>query len=92
MDVWTGTFEEDESQRRPIDDHVQKLLTFAHTHEATLKAIAGEVHTSVSGVEPHQRPVNISLQPRERVLAKDLVITENPVFRKVRQPRKISCP
>lgn len=84
-DVWEGAFEDDVSQRRPLDDHVQILLNFVQEHESILKNIERTTKNSVSeSLESHYRPIRIVSDPTEKVYPQDLIVApNNELLRKV---------
>jgi WASH complex subunit 7 len=70
---WEGAFEDDLSQRRPHDDHVQKVLLFVQEHESILHAIDNTVKTSVAdAVNTNQVAIKVHVDHPERVFTQDL--------------------
>ena len=86
-------FENDQFyHKKPADQHIQDLLHFVQTHESTLAAI----HTSSREVladapETHYRHIKVALEPKERVLPSDLIITENEDLRKILTVLLFNC-
>ena len=78
-------FENDQFyHKKPADQHVQELLQFVQTHESVL----AEIHTSTrealaDAPETHYRPIKVALEPKERVLPSDLIMTDNTELRKI---------
>ena len=83
-EVWEGVFEEDISQKRPIDEQLQATLHFVQEHEAVLREIENATRGALA--EVHEAPypvVKVSTVPLERVLAQDLVVSDNELLQKV---------
>eukprot|EP01035_Chromulina_nebulosa_P017779 gene17779-23383_t len=71
---WQGAFEDDNSQKRPIEEHVQMMLTFVQEHETILQTISKNTRVSIAPeTDSHYQPVQIALDPIERVFPQDLI-------------------
>jgi len=84
-DNWEGAFEDDISQKRPIEEHLQIMLSFVQEHETLLDTIVESTRETIADApDSHFRPVRIS-RPAEvdRILANDLLITNNELLKKV---------
>ena len=83
-EAWEGVFEEDIAQKRPIDEQLQYTLNFVQEHEAVLREI--ENATRGAPAEVHEMPypvVKVNTVPIERVLAQDMVVSDNELLQKV---------
>jgi WASH complex subunit 7 len=70
---WEGAFEDDLSQRRPHDDHVQKVLSFVQEHESLLHSIDNALKTSVpASLNTNQAAIKLQSDHPERVFTQDL--------------------
>lgn len=81
---WYIEEEEDEGHSRTIDDTLQKGLVLVQEHEATLRSIEDAVGDTVGSLpNEYFLPVSVNLNPQERVLALELIQTEEHFLKKV---------
>jgi WASH complex subunit 7 len=78
-------FEDDLAQKRPVDLHIQKVLSFIIEHEGMLCKINETTRNAIADAnETHYRPIRIAAdQYIERVFPQDLISSENEILRKV---------
>lgn len=73
-----GSYEEDSIQKRPVDEHLQLMLTFAQEHELTLKTIIESTRNAMCEVSvSHYKPVRVGIETFERVYPQDLINWSN---------------
>lgn len=83
-ETWEGVFEEDIAQKRPIDEQLQYTLNFVQEHEAILREIENATRGAPAEVRELPYPVvKMSTVPIERVLAQDMVVSDNELLQKV---------
>jgi len=77
-------YEDDVSTKRPVDDQIQRTLSFVQEHETILRQIEEATRTAIADApETHYRAIRIAMEPPERVFANDLISTDNELLRKV---------
>lgn len=86
-------FENDQFyHKKPADQHIQELLQFVQSHESTLAAIHTSTREALADApETHYRPIKVALEPKERVLPSDLIMTENNELRKILTVLLFNC-
>jgi hypothetical protein len=83
-DTWEGVYEDDTHMKKPVDDHIQKTLTFVQEHEVILRTIEETTRNAVAEApDSHYRAIKTLTNTPERVLPQDLVDTEHDLLRKV---------
>ena len=82
--TWEGVYEDDTHMKKPVDDHIQKTLTFVQEHEVILRTIEETTRNAVAEApDSHYRAIKTLTNTPERVLTQDLVDTEHDLLRKV---------
>lgn len=77
-------YEDDIATKRPVDDQIQRTLTFVQEHETMLRKIEEATRIAIAEApETHYRAIRIAMEPPERVFANDLINTDNELLRKV---------
>ena len=77
-------YEDDVSTKRPVDEQVQRCLSFVQEHETKLRLIEEATRFAIAAApETHYRAIRIGMEPPERVFAHDLISTDNELLRKV---------
>jgi len=77
-------YEDDVSTKRPVDDQVQRCLSFVQEHETILRHVEDATRTAIADApETHYRAIRVAMEPPERVFANDLVSMDNELLRKV---------
>jgi WASH complex subunit 7 len=88
---WEGTFEDDLTQKRPVEEHLQMMLTFAQEHETTLKTILSQTrNTMCEASESHYRLIRPAFETLERVYPQDFLYSTDIPEVNVQQYANIS--
>ncbi len=83
-DSWEGVYEDDTHMKKPVDEHVQKTLTFVQEHEVILRTIEEATRNAIAEApETHYRAIRMVTDTPEKVLPQDLIDTDNELLRKV---------
>eukprot|EP00606_Chrysophyceae_sp_TOSAG23-5_P000989 GSChrysophyteH2.ASY1.ANO1.1643.1 assembled CDS len=82
--MWEGAYEDDTHMKKPVDEHIQKTLTFVQEHEVILRTIEEATRNAIAEApETHYRAIRVVAETPERVLPQDLIDSDHELLRKV---------
>ena len=83
-DSWGSIYEDDTHMNKPVDDHIQKTLTFVLEHEDVLRTIEAATRNAIAEApDTHYRAIRLNGDAPERVLPQYLIQSDHPIVRKV---------
>lgn len=79
-----SAYENDTVTKKPTDEHIQSSLVFIQSHENILNSLnkATCINESFKDTDIKAYPVKFTFDTVERVLAQDLIFTDNEIIRK----------
>jgi WASH complex subunit 7 len=83
-ETWEGVYEDDTHMKKPVDEHIQRTLTFVQEHEVILRTIEQATRNAVADApETHYRAIRLVSEAPERVFQPELIFTNHALLRKV---------